>query len=570
MKKTMKKCLTLLLALAMLLAMAVPAAAEEPNYSRTITFTDVAQGDTVKAYKLVGYNATYTEYEFHGDFNNFVGQYYNTSVTLSTEDYLKDLDSTHMAALLAGYVNICQIPGAAGNHALPTESATATADASNQVTLTLEPGYYVVLGSTTATNDRTYQLTSVFVQVKNGELKVIAGDGKTEIIDGEVQLKHTTGPIISMSVKDDKGTPAAWKGAAAGQVGEVLDFYIHLKLPDYNNDNVYMTKLALNNTLKGLQYVENSAGVYNTEEIAGATHIDNAVTVDTVSAYANGSQTVTFNLKYQNIKGTTGAVSAYLHFKAKVMPEAAAAGKTATAETKLDYTFSLDPTTSRTTSAVGVKVHTYAFSLAKLSDEQNAAGANLPLTNAGFTLYSDNTMTTPIKMVKVDATATTDAYYRPALTGETDIVTEMAANMGADQNTLLVRGLDAATYYLKETKVPAGYYAPKGGFAVQLTGEREAVNETLNGKLAAASSFTATNATDNVLLNGTASVNGTEMNRLDASLKNSSTPVLPTTGGVGTVMFTVIGLLCMGAALWFFLFARRRREDEQEQNKTTL
>jgi|GEM_PF-240554 LPXTG-motif cell wall-anchored protein len=570
MKKTMKKCLTLLLALAMLLAMAVPAAAEEPNYSRTITFTDVAQGDTVKAYKLVGYNATYTEYEFHGDFNNFVGQYYNTSGTLSTEDYLKDLDSTHMAALLAGYVNMCQIPGAAGNHALPTESATATADASNQVTLTLEPGYYVVLGSTTATNDRTYQLTSVFVQVKNGELKVIAGDGKTEIIDGEVQLKHTTGPIISMSVKDDKGTPAAWKGAAAGQVGEVLDFYIHLKLPDYNNDNVYMTKLALNNTLKGLQYVENSAGVYNTEEIAGATHIDNAVTVDTVSAYANGSQTVTFNLKYQNIKGTTGAVSAYLHFKAKVMPEAAAAGKTATAETKLDYTFSLDPTTSRTTSAVGVKVHTYAFSLAKLSDEQNAAGANLPLTNAGFTLYSDNTMTTPIKMVKVDATATTDAYYRPALTGETDIVTEMAANMGADQNTLLVRGLDAATYYLKETKVPAGYYAPKGGFAVQLTGEREAVNETLNGKLAAASSFTATNATDNVLLNGTASVNGTEMNRLDASLKNSSTPVLPTTGGVGTVMFTVIGLLCMGAALWFFLFARRRREDEQEQNKTTL
>lgn len=570
MKKTMKKCLTLLLALAMLLAMAVPAAAEEPNYSRTITFTDVAQGDTVKAYKLVGYNATYTEYEFHGDFNNFVGQYYNTSGTLSTEDYLKDLDSTHMAALLAGYVNMCQIPGAAGNHALPTESATATADASNQVTLTLEPGYYVVLGSTTATNDRTYQLTSVFVQVKNGELKVIAGDGKTEIIDGEVQLKHTTGPIISMSVKDDKGTPAAWKGAAAGQVGEVLDFYIHLKLPDYNNDNVYMTKLALNNTLKGLQYVENSAGVYNTEEIAGATHIDNAVTVDTVSAYANGSQTVTFNLKYQNIKGTTGSVSAYLHFKAKVMPEAAAAGKTATAETKLDYTFSLDPTTSRTTSAVGVKVHTYAFSLAKLSDEQNAAGANLPLTNAGFTLYSDNTMTTPIKMVKVDATATTDAYYRPALTGETDIVTEMAANMGADQNTLLVRGLDAATYYLKETKVPAGYYAPKGGFAVQLTGEREAVNETLNGKLAAASSFTATNATDNVLLNGTASVNGTEMNRLDASLKNSSTPVLPTTGGVGTVMFTVIGLLCMGAALWFFLFARRRREDEQEQNKTTL
>ena len=219
MKQTMKKCLTLLLALALLFTMAVPAAAATP-YDKTITFTDVAQGDTVKAYKLVGYNTTYTEYEFHKDFKNFVDTHYNNTGK-ATEQYLSSLDPSHTAALLAGYVNMCQTPGALGGHALPTESATATADASNQVALTLEPGYYVVLGSTNTTNDRTYQLTSVFVQVKNDEAKVIAGDRKTEITDGKVQLKHTTGPIISMSVKDDKGAPAAWKGAAAGQVGEV-------------------------------------------------------------------------------------------------------------------------------------------------------------------------------------------------------------------------------------------------------------------------------------------------------------------------------------------------------------
>lgn len=562
MKQTMKKCLTLLLALALLFTMAVPAAAAPATCEKTITFTDVAQGDTVKAYKLVGYNADYTEYAYHADFKGFIDTHIPTAS--STEDKLKNLSSTEMAAFLAWYVNACQIPGAIGGHALPAASATATADTSNQAKLTLEPGYYVVLGSTTATNDRTYQLTSVFVQVKNDEAKVIAGDGKTEITNGKVQLKHTTGPIISMSVKDDKGAPAAWKGAAAGQVGEVLDFYIHLKLPDYNNDNVYMTKLALNNTLKGLQYVENSAGVYNTEEIAGATHIDNAVTVDTVSAYANGSQTVTFNVDYHKIKTIGAPVSAYIHFKAKVMPEAAAAGKTATAETKLTYTFSLEPTTSRTTSAVGVKVHTYAFSLAKTSDEQNAAGANLPLTNAGFTLYTDNTMTAANAVSMIRVTDGAETYYRPALAGETG-VTVLLADIGTGQNTLLVRGLDVGSYYVKETKVPSGYYAPKGGFEVQLTGDREAVGETLNGKLAAASSFTATNPeTDRVLINSSG-LNAAEQNRLDASLKNSSTPVLPTTGGVGTVIFTVVGLLCMGAALWFFLFARRRRKDEQEQ-----
>ena len=267
-------------------------------------------------------------------------------------------------------------------------------------------------------------------------------------------------------------------------------------------------------------------------------------------------------MDYHEIKTIGAPVSAYIHFKAKVMPEAAAAGKTATAETKLDYTFSLEPTVVKTTAATTATVYTYAFSLAKLSDEQNAAGANLPLTNAGFTLYSDAGMTTAVSMIK--ETVGGETYYRPALTGETG-ETVLLADMGADKNTLLVRGLDAATYYLKETKIPSGYYAPKGGFAVQLTGDREAVSKTLNGKLAAASSFTAINATDSALITGTASANGTEMNRLDASLKNSSTPVLPTTGGVGTVMFTVVGLLCMGAALWFFLFARRRRKDEQEQ-----
>lgn len=572
MKKTMKKCLTLLLALAMLLAMAVPAVAEE-NYSREITFTKVAQGDTVKAYKLVGYNATYTGYEFHEDFKTFVGQYNNISEPFSAEDYLKDLDSTHMAALLAGYVNMCQTPGAIGGHALPTESATATADASNQVTLTLEPGYYVVLGSTTATNDRTYQLTSVFVQVKNDNVKLLAG-GEDITAAPTMELKHTTGPIISMSVKDNSGTAAEWKGAAAGQVGEVLDFYIHLELPAYNNGNVYMTKLSLTDAMHGLEYVDGSAKLTTTAPHgeAGAVEKAKGLTSTPGNYDADGNQTVTFKVDYHEFTTSGDAVSAYIYFQAKVMPEAVA-GKTATADTTLTYTFSLEPNTFRTTSAVGVKVHTYAFSLAKLSDEADGATGFKPLTNAGFTLYSDAGMTTVNAVSMIKETVGGETYYRPATAAEiavgTGIVTEMAADLGADYNTLLVRGLDAATYYLKETKVPSGYYAPKGGFAVQLTGEREAVSKTLTGKLVASSSFTATNTTDNVLL-GTASVNGTEQNRLDASLKNSSTPVLPTTGGVGTVMFTVIGLLCMGAALWFFLFARRRREDEQEQNKTTL
>lgn len=567
MKQTMKKCLTLLLALALLFTMAVPAAAEPATtYNKEITFTDVAQGDTVKAYKLVWYDANYNAYEYHQDFKGYVEHYY-PGASGSLEAFLGGHTAQEMKALLAGYVNFCQI-GFDGtpSHALPADPITGTADASNQVTLTLEPGYYVVLGSTTATNDRTYQLTSVFVQVKNGVAKVIATDGKTEITDGKVQLKHTTGPNISMSVKDDSGTAADWKGAAAGQVGEVLDFYIHLELPDYNNDNVYMTKLSLTDAMHGLEYVNGSAKLTTTAPYgeAGAVEKTTGLT-STPGAYdTDGNQTVTFDVDYHEIKTRGASVSAYIHFQAKVMPVAAKTGVTATADTTLTYTFSLDPNNSRTTSAVGVKVHTYAFSLAKTSDEADGATGFKPLTNAGFTLYSDAGMANANAVSMIKETVGGETYYRPALAGETG-ETVLLANMGTDQNTLLVRGLDAATYYLKETKVPSGYYAPKGGFEVKLTGEREAVSETLTGNLAAASSFTATNnATDGVLINRSG-LNAAEQNRLDASLKNSSTPVLPTTGGVGTVMFTVVGLLCMGAALWFFLFARRRRKDEQEQ-----
>ena len=66
MKQTMKKCLTLLLAL--LFTMAVPAAAAPATYEKTITFTDVAQGDTVKAYQVMKYADGYNAYVFDEGF----------------------------------------------------------------------------------------------------------------------------------------------------------------------------------------------------------------------------------------------------------------------------------------------------------------------------------------------------------------------------------------------------------------------------------------------------------------------------------------------------------------------
>ena len=559
MKKTMKKCLTLLLALAMLLAMAVPAAAATP-YDKTITFTGVAKGDTVKAYQLMKYDANYNEYIFYREFETFAANFYD-SKTQSLEEHLAESTKEHLTALMINYAIMTD--SAHGGVSFPQNPVEATADANNEVKMTLEPGYYLLLVSTTEQNNRTYMPVTVFVQVKNGNVRVYAAGSE---ITNELTavFKHEEGPAINVRVNDDSRGTDEWKETAGGRVGETMDFYMEVSTPAYTDNSFAFTTLTAKCQLAGLNYVADSMKA-TTLPNADSDAVKDAIKGTTVGADGN----LTVELDYSKIRSATGRGLIYLHFKAAVAPDAVAESE-ASATAKLEYVFSMEAGKTQTTADSTAAVYNYDFTLFKKSNELNnpndAGSGHQPLAGAGFTLYADEAMNTPVSMVKVDATTTTDAYYRPALAGEEGAVAQMDANMGNDNNTLSIRGLDVGSYYVKETKTPSGYYAPKGIFKLDLTAERNA-RESLVKDLASGG-FTETKEADRALIQKK-SLNA-EKNRYEVDLLNSSTPVLPTTGGVGTVMFTVIGLLCMGAALWFFLFARRRREDEQEQNKTTL
>lgn len=559
MKKTMKKCLTLLLALAMLLAMAVPAVAEE-NYSREITFTDVAQGDTVKAYKLGWYDENYNKYIFHDGFIAFLQLQQPKKLP---ENVLKDTTKEGLTAMIANYVLMDGHSLAGVTITLPSDPVEKVADAGNKVQMTFEPGYYLLWVSTTTTNNRTYMPVTVFVQVKNGDVKVYAAGSE---ITNELTavFKHEEGPAINVRVNDDSRGTDEWKETAGGRVGETMDFYMEVSTPAYTDNSFAFTTLTAKCQLAGLNYVADSMKS-TTLPNADSDAVKDAIKGTTVGADGN----LTVELDYSKIRSATGRGLVYLHFRATIAPEAVAESE-ASATAKLEYVFSMEANKPKTTADSTAAVYNYDFTLFKKSNELNnpndAGSGHQPLAGAGFTLYADETMNTPVSMVKVDATTTTDAYYRPALAGETG-VTELLANMGNDNNTLSIRGLDVGSYYVKETKTPSGYYAPKGSFKLELTAERDA-SENLVKTLSKGGVFGALKDADRALVQRDEVNKG--LNRFEADLLNSSTPVLPTTGGVGTVMFTVIGLLCMGAALWFFLFARRRREDEQEQNKTTL
>lgn len=566
MKKTFKRLGAVLLAAFMLLSTTICALADEPpagtsatDKTITLNVSNVNDGDTVSAYKLVWYNNDGNGYEFDTGFKSYIDAN-NTESGKTAEQYLASLDAASVNKLLEGYATECNKANA--QYKLPTASTTMVA-ANSKAPLTLGAGYYLLLTKTNSTNNRVYTPLSAFIQMDGDTLVVHAGDSTfTEQDEYTVAAKSENGPTIDKKTNATKGDgKATWKETAAAGVGDIVRFYVAVTIPAYNN--VSALNLTVNDTLTNLKYKEGSAKVYGSEpDVKGANtskpaienaikNSKNVVEQDYITINGDGTQKLKFELDYQKIMGDAAqAKTVYVYYEAIMQKEAVTGANHQGANVAtLKYSNAVNPESEYTTNKKEADVYTYHLQVNK-----KKGGKDEALEGAKFSVYTEAEGGEPLKFVEVTENDT--KYYRLAVEGDAE--ENKVTQIGAD---FQIRGLDANTYYLKEVETPKGYYAPAGRFQVVLTSKLDEKG-THTGRLdGEKSKLTAVKETeDGKLVFAGSSVDTKISHQFNAGINNFSTPNLPTTGGTGTVLLSIGGVVLMAAGA-YLLFFRKKKEN---------
>ena len=566
MKQHLRKLSALLLTLVLAISLAPAALAAPANTD--ITFDGVMAGDTVTAYPMATYDATYSSFTYHPAFKTFL-EAKRASAGTSLDAWFSALASDVLSGYLTEYTEKVQA-GTAG-YDLPTAKVEDTvATGATSTTLDLAPGFYLVLTRTTTANSLVYTPVAVFARVMGDHsVKVYAGGSSTELpAPYTITMKSEAAPVIVKKVRNnysDLVSGTYYQPTTSSSVGTYhgVDFVIQVTIPNYAGDPHFST-LTIKDTLENAALTTNdfsTVSIHRTYDPATGSFGGNlnaalkTTAPSSIGAYAGGKQDIVLDLDYSKLKNTTAGATEtvfYIQYHARLQKDAidtdtplTSGGKTNMGKNTAALTYKLaTDSTEKTTDPVSTSVYTYSIKLEKKDADGNA------LTGAKFRLYSDDTMTAEVKLTQDAA-----GFYYPADVGAPGV--EIDTDTGS---SFLIKGLEQGTYYLKETATQAGYYLPKGGFKIVLAGDGNATTDRkLTGKLAAASTFTAMDSADGSLV-GTVSVDTTAVNQLDIVLKNSSQPILPSTGGMGTALFTFGGVALMVLAAGLTICMRKRKE----------
>lgn len=512
MKSLMKKVFAAAAAIATVFGLAattVATANAADNATLTVSTTDAKfAGKTVNAYKMFsatvsgdGKAVSYTlTDEWKPFFKNSVGLTGVTdeNVNDKANDYVSKLKDSTLVAFATKASNWAQTKA---NNITADATATVSADASNgkyTATFTgLGYGYYVVAvpGATLANAKSQYAtLVSVHSTKVDADIK-----GDLPTVDKKVQVDGTG------------------KDATDAKIGDTLTFTLTSTIPDMSAYDTYTFNFK--DTLsKGLTF-----GQVKSVKVENVTLTENTdYTVTTPTASNNNTLTVAmkdFKTKQQANAGKKITVT----YTATLNENAVVGGAGNVNSAKIQY--SNNPSTNGTgeSEPSKVRVFTYGFTVDKYTGDYGENATRL--AGAEFTLaHKDGSV---ISFVQVSAgSATANAVYRVAKAGETGTTTITTPANGK----VVFEGLKNGEYTLTETKAPAGYNKLASAIGVKVNGQNNGTDTT--------------NAAVTITYNND---NGNDYNQTASNgvipVQNKSGAILPGTGGMGTIAFTVIGVL---------------------------
>ncbi len=478
----MKKFFAILMSVALMLSLAVPAMAEGETYTITI---NGATGHTYEVYQI-----------FTGDLSGNV---------LSNIVWGNGVSADGQTAL--------------GNAATVADSIT------NAKAFAASIDQYLTNPSTMDESNGTYNLSGLkagYYLIKDKDDTQDGTDGTYTAYILKVVKDVTATPKDSVPTVD-KSVTEQGKNADDFEIGDIVTFILKATLGD-NVDEYTSYKLVFHDTL--------SAGLtYNS--ITSVTVNGTTVTEGYTVAHNAGNLTITFaDVTDQGATNNSEIIVTYT----ATLNSGAEIGTPGNSNTvKLEYSNNPNADGAGSTAETPedkVLVFTYELDVIKVDGEDK----DKKLKDAEFKLRNEAGEWATVENGKLTGWVTSE-----------DSATVLKSDA---EGKFMIAGLDAATYYLKETKAPAGYNLLDKEIEIVIAATLNTAEDS-----AALTSLT-------ISVNSGAAEDGVlDTGIVSTTVENNAGATLPETGGMGTTIFYIVGgIMVVGAVV--LLVTKKRMSAE--------
>lgn len=531
MKKLVSRFMAVLTAMTMILSMSMTVfAADAPK--GTLTVNNTVAGKTLDLYQIFtatksGDNVAYT---LNSAYEGFFKAKVEKGSSLSGE-----------ALSEAAYNYVKTQVGPNG------DAETAKTFAKDMLGWILDSNNKITATKTVDTTATSTQISDLaygyYLVYPEGATDTSAAPGN-ETVKSVASLVSVTGTDATVNMKSNYPTVVKkvnGKNADDVNIGDTVTYTLTSKVPDMTGYTSYVFNfkdtLSAGLTFKEITSV--TVGDTTITKVEASQKADNTYTL----TQAGQKITITMNNFLASNKDKVGQTITVTY--TATLNEDAVTGFDANKNSAtVEYSNKPGTTDKGESEPSIVDVHTFNFTIFKYY----LKGADKTgLANAEFELYKANG---EVAGDKVNIKKVTDGEYRVATPEEAAIKGfKSDVIVSGNNGKVLVKGLDAGIYYLRETKAPEGYNKLLSDIKVEIKANYDpatgkltsySVEYTYNGNTTTGTPITSKN------------------NSPEVPVENKTGAQLPSTGSKGALMVTLAGIVLFGALTASKAFGKKK------------